>query len=230
MNQRVKYLQQVIFGIGAVVVGVFIYLHGTNIYQQTANLFAVSDNATSTVTISAEKFAQLEATKQSQVGRADASGTTTSQLSNDKSNLLANVVGRPPQSPYDTLVIDTGRSDGVHLEAGVWWPPGVYLGEVVELDQHSSVVELLSSPGVEHSARAAGLPLTTTGRGGDAFYGEVPAENPLLVGTTVFSDEYELPIGVVAATENLPTTNLQAVYITRFVSSSVIEDVYVEQE
>lgn len=230
MNQRLSYLQQVIFGIGVVIVGVFIYLHGTDIYQQISNTFAVTPNATSTVTISAAKFAQLESALQSQSSYDDLSGTPTAQLPSGKPALLANVIGRPPQSPYDTLVIDVGRSDGVRLEAGVWWPPGVYLGEVVELNQQSSVVELLTSPGVEHAARAAGLPLTTTGRGGDAFYGEVPDEDPLSVGTTVFSDRYELPIGVVAATESLPTTNLQAVYITRFVSSSVIDDVYVEHE
>jgi hypothetical protein len=66
------------------------------------------------------------------------------------------------------------------------------------------------------------------GRGGDELYAEVPETVDVSVGDSVISDQYEMPIGVVAAVRKLPTTSQQALYISRFISSSAIQNIYVE--
>jgi hypothetical protein len=147
----------------------------------------------------------------------------------DRPKIAASVIGRPPQSPYDTLLLDAGAEDGVTLGAGAWWPAGVYLGVVTKVDKQTAVVELVTAPGVNHQVTVAGIPVTTIGRGGDGFYMEVADTEVITVGAAVISDKYEMPIGVVAATEKLPTTNLQAVYATRFISSAIIENIYVQK-
>jgi cell shape-determining protein MreC len=139
------------------------------------------------------------------------------------------VIARPPQSPYDTLVLNIGSEDGVRLDAGVWWPAGVYLGKVIDVRFRSAVVQLLSAPGVIHPASISATPVTTLGQGGGEFYAEVPQDRAVSVGTVIISDQYNLPLGVVAATQIISATNMQALYITRFVSAASLEYVYVEK-
>ncbi|MEX2368807.1 MAG: rod shape-determining protein MreC [Candidatus Paceibacterota bacterium] len=233
MNQQTNNLQHIAVVAGLVVVGFFVYWYGSSAYQ-FAHEIVPSNQATSTVTISAAKLAELEtvARQYRTIAQMVERSATSSFLlqSPERPALSAQVIGRPPQSPYDTLILNIGSREGVKLGAAVWWPPGVYLGEVAEVDKHTSVVELVSAPGVQHSVFIADLPATTVGQGGDGLYAELPDNLSIPVGTAVISDVYELPIGVVAATEQLPTTNLSAVHITRFVSSAVIEHVYVESQ
>lgn len=233
MNQQSNYTQYSVVAASLLIAGAFIYWYGTSVYQISYE-FLPTNQSTTTVTISADKLAELETqarqyrTIASMVEQAGTSSFLSKQP--DQPAISANVTARPPQSPYDTFVLNVGETDGVTVGAGVWWPAGVYLGQVVEVDRHTSVVELVTAPGVKHAATLAGIPVTTTGIGGDGLYVEIPDTESVPVGTAVISDLYELPIGVVAATEQLPTTNLRAVFITRFVSSAVIEHVYVQEQ
>jgi len=233
MNQQTNNLQYIVIAASLALVGFFVYWYGTSAYQFSFEIVP-SNQTTSTVTISAAKLAELEteARQYRTIAQMVERSATSSFLSQspEQPTLSAQVIGRPPHSPYDTLIINTGSRDGVKQGSAVWWPPGVYLGEVVEVERHTSLVKLVSAPGVEHQVFIGDLPATVVGQGGDSLYTELPDSEIIPIGTAVISDVYELPIGVVAATEQLPTTNLSAVHITRFVSSAIIEHVYVESQ
>ncbi len=140
----------------------------------------------------------------------------------------AAVIGRPPQSPYDTLIIDIGSQSDVELEAPVWWPPGVYLGEVINVRERTAVVQLVSSPSVNHQAQISeGVQAELSGQGGGAIQAEVADDVSVATGTQVISDRYGLPVGEVAAVEPVPDIGLTRLHITQLVPMSVVEYVYV---
>lgn len=238
MNQRNNYLQYIVLGILCLAVLAGIYWQGPAVHRATMlHLHGGTSAASgSAVTISAERFARLE--KEAAAGRrlqqelntstATSSGEIVSRIGTSTPPLRASVTGRPPQSSYDTFVLDVGISDNVRPGAAVWWPAGVYLGEVVNVRERSSVVELVTSEGVQHAAFVAGIPIQTEGRGGGELYAEIPQDFDVSVGDTVMSDVYELPIGIVAEIRELTTSNQRALHITRFISSAIIEHVYVE--
>lgn len=239
MNQRNKYLQYIASGILFLAIAFGIYWQGSNLHRSVASLEALTSQSTSTVTISAERLAELETQaatgrrllQERQTALTDLGNGTTSSATttiNTAEPHEARVIGRPPQSPYDTLVLDVGNDSGVQLGAGVWWSPGVYLGEVVDVRERTAVVELISSDGVRHPVFIAGVPVLAEGRGGGELYAEIPQTVAVSVGATVTSDVYKMPVGVVAAVNTLTTTDQQALYISRFISSEIIETVYVE--
>jgi cell shape-determining protein MreC len=93
----------------------------------------------------------------------------------------ARILSRPPQTSYDRIVIDLGQNDDVFEEDLVFVGDNTLLGRVVESYPSSSLVELLSSSGVETEARLlfSELSLPLTGRGGGAFEVAVPRDIPI---------------------------------------------------
>lgn len=140
----------------------------------------------------------------------------------------AAVIGRPPQSPYDTLVIDIGDQSNVDIKAPVWWPPGVYLGEVVNVRERTAVVRLVSSPNARHRVRTTnGVYTELTGRGGGAMRAEVAKGLSVATGTQVISDRYGLPVGEIAAVERISGAGIAHLHVAQLVPMSVVEYVYV---
>lgn len=234
MNQRNNQIHYVALAVSIILIGFGIYQYGPFMYQHGAQTLNISPAAsTSTVTVSAEKLAELEQTAADYEAlrrEVSASSTATNTATAKNASQSAAVIGRPPQSPYDTLVLDIGHADGVELGQAVWWPAGVHLGEIVDVREHSAVVELLSSPNVTHPAVVNNTPITVEGRGGDEMYAEIPQAQSAAVGDVVVSDRYNMPVGTVVATKDITAQNIQALYISRFVSSATIETVYVQTE
>lgn len=93
-------------------------------------------------------------------------------------SLVAEVVTRPPHSVYDTIVIGKGSSSGVTQGDLVFAGERTLLGIVSEVYGNTSLVQLLSSPGVLSSSHMSDsdITLTLTGKGGGGFYVEVPRD------------------------------------------------------
>lgn len=235
MNPRNSNLQYIALMAVFLLVSVGIYLVGSTAYYETSRWQVDISSGTSTITVTTERLARLE--QEAAIGRRlqrvqDALVSTSTSIANIAGTTTpyqADVIGRPPQSPYDTLVLNIGNDVGVEIGAPVWWPPGLYLGEVVDVRESTSVVQLISSPSVQHPVFIRDIPFVTEGRGGDELYAEVPDGIDITVGDTVLSDIYEVPIGVVSAVRDVSTTDQQALYISRFISSSVIQHVYVQR-
>jgi cell shape-determining protein MreC len=104
-------------------------------------------------------------------------------------SLLANVLLSPPGVPYDTLMIDVGKQNGVREGDLVAAEGSVYIGKVANAYDTTSRVVLFSSPGQTYQALLRGsIPISLSGQGGGSIVGEVPAGTEVTVG-----DEVVLP-------------------------------------
>lgn len=113
--------------------------------------------------------------------------------------ITARVLGRPPQTHYDSLLIDRGTRDGLSSEDLVVFE-GVALGRVTSLGARSATVELFSSPGSEHDVLLGNPPAISIARGlgGGAFELSVPQEVSVETGDTIRLPASEsLVLGVV---------------------------------
>ncbi|OGG77914.1 hypothetical protein A3A36_02475 [Candidatus Kaiserbacteria bacterium RIFCSPLOWO2_01_FULL_52_12b] len=123
--------------------------------------------------------------------------------------ILAGVIARPPESPYDTLVVAAGAEDGVVRGQEAFGPGGVPLGVVGAVLAHFSRVTLFSAPGRTTNGWIGreNLPLTIVGAGGGAFHASVARSAGIAVGDTVFvPGPGKLPIGVVSRIDSDPSS------------------------
>jgi cell shape-determining protein MreC len=100
------------------------------------------------------------------------------------SRIISRVLSKPPRSPYDTLVIDVGSSDGVILGSKVYLGESVIIGVVTNVTPRTSLVELFSSGNKKQEAilDRTGASFTLTGNGGANFQLEVPKDTDILWG------------------------------------------------
>jgi cell shape-determining protein MreC len=92
--------------------------------------------------------------------------------------VLASILVKPPQTPYDTIIVDAGADYGVKVGDKVVANANVYLGEVSEVQAHSSKITLYSSPGRKMSV-VLGLnqvSVEAVGTGGGNFNITLPRE------------------------------------------------------
>ena len=133
---------------------------------------------------------------------------------NDVRGILAEVVLRPPSSPYDTLVIDAGGEAGIS-KGDRASAHGFILGEVTRAEKKSSVVTLWSqsgrsfdvSIGEKFSGRAEG-------RGGGYFYIRAPRDTEIASGDIVIAPSLgDLLLGTVGAVSRDEKNPFADVYV-----------------
>ncbi len=112
---------------------------------------------------------------------------------------VAHVVSRPPQTHYDTLLIDAGSADGVLVD-DVVSAGGVLMGVVTSVSAHAAVVELYSSPGHELDARIGDSDaiVVVRGVGGGSFEASVPDSIVVVPGDVVIDAKSGYTFGSVA--------------------------------
>jgi len=127
--------------------------------------------------------------------------------------LTARVIARPPQTLYDTLIIDQGAEAGVRERDSATYQ-GIALGHVVTVDAKTSVVQLFSSSGALNDA-ILGEPRAVAvakGQGGGAFESSLPQGIVVAVGDTVrFPASESLILGVVKSVSADPRDASQTV-------------------
>lgn len=123
--------------------------------------------------------------------------------------IFAGVVARPPESPYDTLILAAGENAGVTLGMEAFGSGGVPLGVVSSVLADFSRVTLFSAPSmstsgwIEHADPSvqtgqATLPLTISGAGAGVMNAVAARSAGITVGDVVFvPGPGMLPIGVV---------------------------------
>ncbi len=130
--------------------------------------------------------------------------------------VIAAVLTRPPQSPYDLFVIDAGESNGLTLGSYVRLPEGPILGVVSDLFPHSAKVKLFTTAGEKTDAvlERGNIPVVLEGRGGGSFRIIVPRETVTEVGDRVISPDigYSL-LGVVEGIEVEPTDSFKEILV-----------------
>lgn len=93
-------------------------------------------------------------------------------------SVLATVLVKPPQLPYDLLLIDIGADQGVKVGDRVIANANVYVGEVSEVYPHTAKVILYSTPGRRLSVTlgANSVSLEAVGMGAGNFSITMPRE------------------------------------------------------
>lgn len=89
---------------------------------------------------------------------------------------IAFVISRPPQSPYDVLVIDAGSDNGVENGMEVTAYGDILIGHVNEVFAKTSKVKLISFPKEEINAMIldANVPVIAVGQGNGNFEINLP--------------------------------------------------------
>jgi cell shape-determining protein MreC len=123
--------------------------------------------------------------------------------------ITAEVLVRPPVSPYDAVILDKGSIDGVLVDARVYGPGGIPVGTVIRTTRTTSQVQLYSTSQVVTSGFLGDskIPLTLYGTGAGTFTAEIQKEATSTVGERIFiTSEGSSPIGTVAHINEDPSS------------------------
>jgi cell shape-determining protein MreC len=104
--------------------------------------------------------------------------------------VLAGVLQRPPGTPFDTLLIDAGRAEGVVRGSLVAAGGNALIGDVSEVYAHTARVSLFSSPGrtfegLLYQKDGSVVPVVLEGEGGATLSTQVPVGTVVATGDAV---------------------------------------------
>jgi cell shape-determining protein MreC len=131
--------------------------------------------------------------------------------------IAAGVIGRPPYTPYDTIILDRGSEAGIQQYAPVFLGTGLAIGYVRSTTERSALVTLFSSSGVETSVYIFGPDIFARahGIGGGAVRIDVPQGIALTKGDLVVLPSLDSGVlGTIDATESTPTDPEQHAFVT----------------
>ncbi len=152
---------------------------------------------------------------------------------NEKSSmLLANILSKPNQSAYDTLLIDVGSQKGVRVGDTVFALGNIPIGRIDTTYGSSAKVVLFSSPEerIEVIIPGGDIFAETIGRGGGNFEMSLPRDITLEKGAEMIlpgADSYLL--GVVEKVISDPRDSFQKVLLVSPVNIQELRFVQVEQ-
>lgn len=102
--------------------------------------------------------------------------------------ILGNILSKPNRSPYDTLIIDIGSSDGLGVGNSVYVNGTIPIGSIERVYDHSALVSLYTNPGrkTEGFVDVSNVSVELTGRGGGNFEMIIPMELQIEKGTIIY--------------------------------------------
>lgn len=124
-------------------------------------------------------------------------------------SILAGVAARPPESPYDTLILSVGTAGGAALDQEAFGEGGVPLGFITAISAGFSRVTLFSAPNtITHGwVGRANIPIIISGAGGGAMKVSLSRSANAVVGDIVFAlGPGMLPIGSVVRIDSDPSS------------------------
>jgi cell shape-determining protein MreC len=150
-----------------------------------------------------------------------------SALSGRKS-VLAEVLARPPVSLYDTFVINRGASQ-ISVGQKVLAAGRIPIGEVVEVDQNTSLIRLNSSSGNRFQAvlQNSGEGVEVFGAGGGNYQIRVPKSVEVSVGESVLMQGRSELLGIVRSIEEKETDSFKVLFVQSPINIYKIKEVQV---
>ncbi len=131
--------------------------------------------------------------------------------------ILAGVIARPPDTPYDILILDRGTDDGIVQHAPVFQGNGHAIGYVHRVFPHTAFVTLFSTPGAESTVYIYGPNIFSTayGEGGGVIHLSVPQGIAIQKGDLVVLPSHDTGlIGTIDAIQSVPSEPEQHAYVT----------------
>jgi cell shape-determining protein MreC len=106
--------------------------------------------------------------------------------------VLGNVISKPPQSPYDIILVDVGSKSGISLGSRVYGLGGIPLGRVGETTDSQAKIILFSSVGEESQAilERTGVSVVLKGVGGGNMESEVGQDMDIVPGDKVLLPQF----------------------------------------
>ncbi len=129
--------------------------------------------------------------------------------------ILADVLMRPPGTPYDTLLIDAGAAQGVATGQRVSAGGTTLIGTVTQVYATTARVELFSAPGQTYQAMLKGsVPLSVAGQGGGSMMAEVPAGTRAKPGDPVVFPDIQGGVAAVVSAVSAPSgSSFETIYL-----------------
>ncbi len=130
-------------------------------------------------------------------------------------SILASVLVKPPQSMYDTVVLDAGERNGVQVGNSVTIADSVILGTIDEVYEKTSRAKLFSSVDTETQAviDRTNVSVAAIGRGGGNFELRLPQEVDVVEGDVIRIPGMEPSVlGTVVEIEANPTNFFKRVF------------------
>jgi cell shape-determining protein MreC len=134
-----------------------------------------------------------------------------------ETRIVAGVIARPGDLPYDLLQIDQGSKSGISENALVYAGPDQLIGSVSFVGFDHSLVTLFTSPGAEMTGYISGPDVIATveGVGGGVARVRVPQGVPLTIGDLVYVPSVQPGLfGQIDFIESRPSQPEQFGYIT----------------
>ena len=151
--------------------------------------------------------------------------------------ILAGVLLRPPATPYDTLIVDAGLSEGVHSGDFVSAGGTARIGIVGEVYAHTSRAILFSAPGQTYdvllrlASTSQAVTVSMQGQGSGSFAGQVPAGTPVTVGDSlVFPGIASAFAGSVSSVSFDPKQSFETLYAHLPVDPLSLQFVEIEKD
>lgn len=165
-------------------------------------------------TLLKEKIASLEMELRATVGVETRQALMELANRSGSDTVIAAVLTRPPQSPYDTIIVDAGSNEFVSLGSVVSLPEGAVLGVVSEVFSNRSRVALFSSANTETPAflERGGVAVTLIGAGAGNFKIISPQDTLVEIGDRILSADISSKLlAVVASVTSEPTSSFKEV-------------------
>ena len=153
--------------------------------------------------------------------------------SENPSRRLAVILAKPPQSPYDTMILDIGTLAGIKNENLVYGFGNIALGRISSAEKNHSTATLFSNGGYESHGivERSDLAVVLFGTGGGGFEARVPQDADITVDDLIVLPGQEpSPIGKVVNIESTPASSFKLVYVSSLVNLNHTRWVEVETE
>ncbi len=138
-------------------------------------------------------------------------------LQEDTERINATVISKPPFSPFDILVIKSGKAQGIR-EGDAVMIGRIYIGVVKEVFEDTSRISLLSAPSNSHEAFVGdeAWPVVLKGKGGGNFETSVPQGSKVVVGDYVITYHNDIPyeLGKVSKIIDTEDNTLMTILLT----------------
>ncbi len=124
--------------------------------------------------------------------------------------VVASVLMRPPQMPFDSLVISAGTDDGISVGDQAYAFSSFPIGEIASATGHSSVIRLFSAPGnkIEVLIGTTTIAVMAEGKGGGNFFLKLPKATEIAKGDMVMRTY--LPPEAFSSIESVDSTEGEA--------------------
>ena len=143
--------------------------------------------------------------------------TTIQTASTTKTNgIVTDILVRPPETPYDVLILGAGSNKNIHIGEQVTLPEGPHIGTIIEVSNLSSKVRLYSSGGEKTPAilERNMVPIELSGQGGGVLSFTLPREMAVQVGDRILDPSLEASlIGIVRDIQVTQTDSFKKVLV-----------------